>query len=111
MGDITTQQIFGLKRAAADDDGDGVHVPLMALDPALERASLQSSTEPPSSDADSDLWSQEAPDDATLDSWATLGFTAETCAAFAVLSALIWCCWQWACCDRVKSAAGQVRSW
>ena len=83
VGDITTQQIFGLKRTPAAGDalaGDGVHVPLMALDPTLEHASLQPSPEPRGADADDDLWNQQEPDDATLDSWATLGFTAEMCA-------------------------------
>ena len=76
VGDITTQQMFGLKGTATGDANNN-HVPLKVLASTQDVASSSSEA----SDADADLWNQQDPDDAVLDLWATQGFSAELCAS------------------------------
>jgi hypothetical protein len=68
VGDITTQQIFGLKRGNGID-ADEMHVPLMAVPHDQDHTST-------GSDSDPDIWNADEPDAAMLDSWASLGFSA-----------------------------------
>jgi hypothetical protein len=73
VGDITTQQIFGLKRSDGID-ADDMHVPLMAVPHDQDNTSYGSESDP-------DIWNADEPDAAMLDSWASLGFSASLCAS------------------------------
>jgi hypothetical protein len=84
VGDISTAQIFGLLQK--DVDADDLHVPLMAVPQDHENEASYSSS-------DKDLWNEEEPDAATVDSWASLGFSANLCALPAPYSIfLVRCC-------------------
>ena len=81
VGDITTAQIFGLKGKDNKDGSDNdMHVPLMAVPLGGAEGGESFATD---GSSDKALWEQEEPDAATLDSWATLGFSHNMCANLA----------------------------